>query len=156
MREIKVSKNKSFRLTNVLIRQVEKEEAYAVDKIVNDMENYIRLKGGQPVGPLVQYTETVVDDEGRIKVITKLMRQSNNFINNIESPYEMKSLIRCKNCMYVRFVGEEYAIKFAYDKMHVIAYEEEIDFKGSSYTIFVDRQQDNLVADIFMECNENE
>lgn len=44
-------------------------------------------------------------------------------------------------------------IKFAYDKLFLLAFEEEIPLSGTSYTIFVgqDEENDRITADVFME-----
>jgi hypothetical protein len=53
--------------------------------------------------------------------------------------------------MYVRFVGKQSDLHFAYDKICVTAFEEGIKLKGDYYTIIIDKQDDILTADIFME-----
>ena len=64
----------------------------------------------------------------------------------------MESVLRVPDCMYVRYMEAEDKLKFAYDKIHLTAFEENIPLRGDSYTIFVDRndEEDTIVADIFM------
>lgn len=57
--------------------------------------------------------------------------------------------------MYARYNGEESKLKFAYDKMNLIAFEEDIPLKGDSYTIFVNTNDDGLIVDVFMERADN-
>lgn len=64
----------------------------------------------------------------------------------------MEPVIKVPGCMYLRFEGREEDLHIAYKKIEVDAYENDIDLKGNSYTIFVDAADDgNIVADIFME-----
>jgi hypothetical protein len=58
--------------------------------------------------------------------------------------------------MYVSYQGEESKLKFAYDKINLKAFEEDIPLKGDSYTIFIDQQDDQIIADVFMERADNE
>ena len=51
------------------------------------MDNYIKSKGHQPIGPLIQYATTKMNDEGEIDLTIKLMRQSDNYINHVEEQY---------------------------------------------------------------------
>ncbi|MDR0501387.1 MAG: hypothetical protein LBG97_09155 [Coriobacteriales bacterium] len=148
---IEISNNKTLKLTNVLMRQLEESEFMDFGKTVIMMEEYIKAKGYQPIGPLIQHSSAEVDEEGKLKVRISLLRQSNNYINHVESPYMMESILRVRDCLYTRFTGEESHIKHAYDKLTVTAYEEDIALKGSSYTIFVNMENDQMVADIFME-----
>lgn len=156
MKYFEISENKTLKLTNVLIKTLIEEDFENFEKSVEQMENYIKSKGYQPLGPLVQYTTTNVNENGELSVIIKLMRQVSNYINHVEPPYSMESVIRIKDCMYVRYTGPESKIKYAYDKINLTAFEEDIELKGDSYTVFVNQIDDNIVADIFMERAKDE
>ncbi len=156
MKYFETSENKTLKLTNVLIKRLAEEDFENFEKSVEQMENYIKSKGYQPLGPLVQYTTTNVNENGELSVIIKLMRQVSNYINHVEPPYSMESVIRIKDCMYVRYTGPESKIKYAYDKINLTAFEEDIELKGDSYTVFVNQIDDNIVADIFMERAKDE
>lgn len=148
---LQVNQNKSLKLSNVIVKTIEQSEFESFEKEVIQMESYIRSKGATPVGPLVQYTKGYVNESGQLEVHIDLMRQCNNFINNVEEPYKIVPQISVKNCIYVRYTGEESTIKFAYDKLNLMAFEEGIPLKGDSYTIFVKQEEENIVADVFME-----
>lgn len=120
------------------------------------IDSFVKSKGSTPIGPLIQKTECNVNDEGQIDIKISLMRQANNFIHNVEHPYKMESVLRVKNCMYARYTGPEDKLKLAYDKINVTAFEEDIELSNTSYTIFVDKQDDNIVADIFVEKKTDE
>jgi len=151
--KIQISYNKTLKLRNVLIKEVNLIDT--LNKEVFLMENFIKNKGAQPIGPLIQYT--YVEGSGtNVKVTLKLMRQSNTFIHKVEEPYKMEPIIRVKNCMYARYIGEESKLKYAYDKINLIAFEEGIPLKGDSYTVFVTKNDDNIIADVFMERADGE
>lgn len=154
--KIEINKNKILKLTNVLVREIDLQKKADFAKEVTHMDNYIKNKGGQPIGPHIQYTYIEGEKTEEVKLVLKLMRQSNTFIHNIEPPYKMESVIRVKNCMYARYTGEESKLKFAYDKINLIAFEEDIPLKGDSYTIFVNSNEDGIVADVFMERADDE
>jgi hypothetical protein len=149
--KISFSPNKTLKLNNVLIFETTTMEDMNFDLEVKKMENYIKSKGHQPIGPHIQYMEPQINNDGAIEVTLKFLRQSNNYINRLDPPYSMEPVLRVKDCMYVRYSGDESKIKFAYDKIHLTAFEEDIELKGSSYTIFVNRMDDMIVADVYME-----
>lgn len=154
---IQLSMNKVLKLSNVLIINVDIAQSNLdIEAIVVKMENYIKSKGAMPLGPVIQKTAYSVDEEGQIDIKLSLMRQANNFIRNVEEPYKMESVIRVRNCMYARYIGPEEKIKFAYDKINVTAFEEDIELSNENYTVFLDPQDDNIVADIFVEKKLNE
>ena len=152
--KIQVSDSKTLKLTNILIKGIDLSEDF--EKDVLQMENYLKNKGAQPVGPLIQYTKLEIEETQEPKLVVKLMRQSNTYIHNVEAPYKMESVIRVKYCMYARYTGEEDKLKFAFDKINVTAFEEGIPLKGDSYTIFVAKSDDGITADVFMERADNE
>ncbi|NLD48723.1 MAG: hypothetical protein GX660_16285 [Clostridiaceae bacterium] len=154
--KIQISDNKTLKLSNVLIKEIDIKQNEGIEKEVMQMENFLKNKGAQPIGPLIQYMDVEGSNEGEIKMVIKLMRQSNIFLHNVELPYKMESLIRVKNCMYARFNGEEQKLKLAYDKIDVMAFEEDIMLKGNCYTIFVDNTDGRIIADVFMERADNE
>lgn len=153
---ITIADNKTLKLTNVLSIKLDITTNLDANKKISEIENYIKTKGATPIGPLIQKTEYHVNDEGKLDVKISLMRQANNFIHNVEAPYTMESVLRVRNCMYARYTGPEEKLKLVYDKINVTAFEEDIELSNSNYTIFVDKQDDNIVADIFVEKKTDE
>ena len=82
-----------------------------------------------------------------------MLLQCNNYIHSVEQPYFMESVIRVPNSMYCRYVRPEDKLNFAYQKINLEAFENDISLKGDSYTIFVDRNEEDetITADVFME-----
>lgn len=156
MEKLILKEKKILKLTNVLTKILQNSEIESYQIEVEKMGNYLKTKGAVPVGPLIQYTNAFVNENGELDMEIKMLLQSNSYIHNVEPPYHMESLIRVKNCMYVRYQGEDSKLKFAYDKINLEAFEEDIPLKGDSYTIFVDKQDDNLIADVFMERADHE
>jgi len=154
--KIQISNDKTLKLTNVLIKEVELNKSEGLEKEVFQMENYLKNKGAQPLGPLIQYTKLELVETQEPKLMIKILRQSNTFLHKVELPYSMEPVIRVKNCMYARYKGEENLLKFAYDKINLTAFEEDISLKGDSYTIFVANTDGEIIADVFMERADNE
>ena len=107
-------------------------------------------------GPLIQYSKVELDENNEPDINMQFMLQANNFIHNVEQPYRMESLLRVRNCLYARYNGPEDKLKFAYDKLGVYAFENDIELDGCNYTIYVDRneEEETMVADVFMPVKE--
>jgi len=155
MQKLQISDSKVLKLSNVIILDIISNDIMDMNKCVLQMENYINSKGCKAIGPLIQYNEIIIDDK-EVRTVTRLLRQCNNYIIHIDEPYKIESTIRIKDCMYCRYIGPEEKMKFAYDKINLIAFEEDIALKGNSYTIFVGEQDDKIVIDVFMEREDNE
>lgn len=149
--KIILRENKTLKLNNVLIREISKNEFTDVNKIAHMMESYIKTKANSIVGPMINYSSISTDESGQPKIILKLMMQIKNPIHNIESPYEYKSQIKISNCLFARFLDKEENIQFAYSKLNLYAFENDINLKGDSYTVLVDNKEGKMVADVFME-----
>ena len=101
----KISMNlvKTLKLTNVLVLSLildnnEIDFNVAIEK----MQSFIRTKGALQIGPLIQYTNTCINNDNEIKIEIKMMLQCNKFVHNVEFPYKMESVIRVTDCMYCR------------------------------------------------------
>ena len=145
MNKLQFHNNKVLKLTNVLkCKILIDEESFDLNVAIEQMQSYIKIKGTMQVGPLIQYTRTFINDAGELDMEMIMMLQCSNYINTVEHPYTMESC---------RYTGPEGNLKFAYDKIQLEAFENDISLKGDSYTIFVDRDEENetITADVFME-----
>lgn len=151
MREIPVSENKTLKLTNVLSRTIRPEEMQNLALIVTQMQNYIKSKGAMPIGPLIQYMSMEKDADGNTQPVIRLLNQANQLIPRLDPQYHMDAVLRVRNCLYGHFAGPSEKMSLVYDKMRVMAYEQEIKLTGANYTIYVKQDGDEVVTDVFME-----
>ncbi len=159
MGKIELNERKTLKLTNTLKRSMELEkESTALTVQVEQMQSYIRVKGARQIGPLIQYAHASVSEAGELSMNMELMLQCNHYIHQVEQPYAMDSVIRVPDCIYCRYTGPGEMLKFAYDKINLFAFENNIPLRGNSYTIFVDQNEEEgtLVADVFMERADGE
>lgn len=159
MNEIIISEKKNLKLQNVLSVQVDLSSQDApnlFDTEIKKMNTYIQTHGARQIGPLVQYSGVEMNEENELDIHMQFMLQSDTFIHNVEVPYHMDSLLRVKNCLYARYTGPEDKVKFAYDKLGVYAFENDIELEECNYTIYVDKNEEDeiLIADIFMPVKE--
>lgn len=153
MNKLQFHENKVLKLTNVLKYKLPlNDEHLDFNVAIEQMQSYIRAKGAMQVGPLIQYTATVINENNELDVEIYIMLQCNQFIHSIEQPYSMESVMRVPNALYCRYVGPESKLKFAYDKINLEAFERDIIIKNQSYTIFVNHniEEDIMVADVFV------
>ena len=150
-----MSRNKTLRLNNVMIVEIQEIGLQEVSIAVQKMENYLKVNGALPIGPLIEYLKLEISNN-EVFYRRFLLRQANKYLCHVEEPYSMKNIVRVQNCMYCRYVGPENQINIAGAKLSVLAFEENVSLKGDSYTVFVDQNDDYLVADLFMERDSNE
>ncbi len=153
MNKLNFSDKKTLKLTNVLkYKLLLSDDNLDFHTEIEKMSSYIKVKGANQIGPLIQYTNTFVNEQNEIDIEIYLMLQCNHFIHNVEPPYSMESVIRIQDCMYCRFIGAEEKLKLAYDKINIEAFERDIDVSTRNYTVFVDRneEENTMIADVFV------
>lgn len=154
MNSIIINENKILKLQNVLSRSINlKQEVVNNFEIeIEKMKTYIKAHNSSQIGPLIQYSKFEIDEDEEVNASIKFLIQSNNYIQNVEPPFKMESILKVPNCLYARYVGPEEMIKYAYDKLGVYAFENEINLCGDNYTVYVDsnKSEETIIADIFM------
>lgn len=153
MRKLIFSNNKTLKLTNVLKKEIIfNEKVDSFEAHIQQMKIYISNKGTLQVGPLIQYTETFINEENAINMKVFMMIQCNDYLNNVDKSYQSDQIIKIKDCLYCRYIGPEENLKFAYEKINLEAFENDISLKGNSYTIYVEHnvQESTIIADVFM------
>ena len=149
MKEIKVAENKTLKLTNVLSREIHPEEMASLPVVLTQMHNFIKSNGAQPLGPLVQCIKLPAGPNPQPEVY--MMQQATQMIPNMEPGYHMDAVLRVKNCLYAHYTGPLSQSQLASSKLQIHAFENDIKMTGSSYTIYVNQDDDDAVVDVFME-----
>lgn len=153
MSKLQFHNNKVLKLTNVLKYKILlDDESFDLNVAIEQMQSYIRAKGAMQIGPLIQYTRAFLNENNEMDMEIIMMLQCNNYIHSVEQPYSMESVIRVPNALYCRYTGPETSLKFAYDKINVEAFEQDIKLADCNYTIFLDNNQeeDITIADVFV------
>jgi len=157
MNKLQFHENKVLKLTNVLKYKLPlNDEHFDFNVMIEQMQSYIRTKGAMQIGPLIQYTGTAINVNNELEVEIYIMLQCNQFIHSVEQPYSMESVIRVPNTLYCRYTGPESKLKFAYDKINLEAFENDIATENYNYTIFVNHnvEDDVMTADVFVPRTE--
>ncbi|SCP99980.1 hypothetical protein [Anaerobium acetethylicum] len=153
MNKITTNQSKTIKLTNTLkYKCLLNEEDFDLNIAIEKMQSYIKVKAAAQSGPLIQYTRACINENSEMDMEIIMMLQCSNYIHSVEAPYSMESVLRVADCMYCRYIGPEDKLKFAYDKLNLEAFENDIQLKGENYTIFVDQneEENTIIADVFM------
>ena len=149
MNEIKVAENKTLKLTNVVSRRIQPEEFNNMQIVLTQMHNFIKSNGAQPLGPLVQCIKLPAGPNPQPEIY--MMQQATQLIPRMEAGYSMDAVLRVRNCLYAHYTGPMPESQLASYKLQVHAFENEQKLTGTSYTIYVNQDEDDAVVDVFME-----
>lgn len=153
--EIQIKKKKTLSLTNVLSYKVDVHQESAFDNIsfvINKMLDYINIHGTTNIGPVIQYNNYIYAENGTSEMNVELLIQCKDYIYNVERPYEISSKLKIKDCYMCHYEGSEDGLKYAYMKIQVEAFEDEVALEKCNYTVFLEHSEDEgtVVADVFM------
>ncbi|MBA4538124.1 hypothetical protein H1Z61_13510 [Bacillus aquiflavi] len=151
--KIAIKHNKKLKLTNVLIRECQKNELNQTDKVLATIDQYVRNQGADMIGPIIFYNHAHINADGTMEHQQKILVQLNQIITEIDPIYQFKASLEVPNCLFARFCEREENLKFAFSKLELTAFEHDLLLKGDSYTLFLKEPigNENVVADIFME-----
>lgn len=148
MPKIEVVENKTLKLGNVLGRKMNIEEFKKIppEKIITLLRTHLLSKGAPPRGPLISHN-TMQEGNNFIS----FMMQANKAVK-AENPYYFMEEIIINNCLFTRFKGKEHDVDFAFQKMNIYAYENDILLKTESYSVYLNEKQERneVIVDIFM------
>jgi hypothetical protein len=152
MPKIEFRENKTLKLTNVLSREVPATELLSQNKQVLLLQNWLKTKGYETVGPLIFFTATQagVTAPEELDVRSKIMIQLNTCNVRLESPYFFRKELRIENCLMARFADKAEKLQFAMQKLSLYAYENDLELTGDTYVIIAKQTADFLNADVFM------
>lgn len=143
---------KTLKLINVISRPVPTKEIFKQDKQVIMLQNWLRTKSYDAMGPLIIYSSGIKgrDKENNPIVESRIMAQLKQDKVQLELPYRFDKEIRIENCLLVRFDDEGDKLHFATMKLQVFAYEYDIELTGEMYMILIKQEGRKLLADVFM------
>ncbi len=160
MGKIEICDGKTLRLDNVLINRIMRfsliegndyVEEISMETELAKMENVFKMNNIKQIGPLIQLSNMNRFSEEEFSIEIDLMLQASECFNP-PKPFRMKESIVVPNCLYARFNGLEEDMKYAYQKIQIYAYENDIELLGDSYTVYLDSNEDGtIMVDIFME-----
>lgn len=149
--KLQLRENKSLKITNAFVREILPFEKADNQRVIHMMDSYIKSKGLKTKGPLISATSGIKGVENGMPVVsTKIIMQLTEPIADSEVPYSFEPMIHVGPCLFVRFNGNPQSLNFAYAKIGVYAYENDIELDGSSYTVFVIQSEEDAIIDVFM------
>ncbi len=158
MKKITFSPDKSMRLNNVIGFEAQVDNPkFDMEMMLLKMQSYVKTRGTNQVGPLVQHMRLNTTEQGSIQVREEFLFQCSDFISDPEPPFYSLESVAVKNAMYSRFVGPQEKLKFAFDKIYLEAFEDDIELNGENYVVFVNNEDpDHRMIDVFVPKRENE
>ena len=148
--EIIVANSKILKLNNVVSRAISAQDQEEMQKTMQMFNSYFKSKMLIPYGPIIVHSKTSFNN-GALSQKTEMMVQVREAPDKIDAPYSFESHIRIENCVMARYCGDPMKVQMAYGKIQVYAFENDVQLKDETYTVFVEQIEGVLNADVFVE-----
>lgn len=153
MNKLIFCESKILKLKNTIRFEVtEKNKKTNMNILIEQIRSYIKSKGANPVGPIIQYTENYVLDAEEYGIDSAIILQCDKHINNVQLPYIFEEEIKIENALYCRYQGPAEKLGLGYDKINVEAFDKDIEVGDKCYSIFLNNDMigSEMTVDIFM------
>jgi len=149
-KEIEIAEGKTLKLKNVLSKEIGSQDGSEMQKAMHMFQSYMKSISLTPYGPVI-IRSSVAFENGALIQRSRMMVQVRETPKAVDSPYYFDELIRVENCILARYRGDAGNVQMAYGKINVYAFENEIQLKGDTYTVFVEQNDNGIMADVFIE-----
>lgn len=156
MSKLEVKENKKLTLKNVLKRELKNIKMEDLDIEINKFANTLQLLHIQIFGPLIiKNCGTKFHEDGSITMDYDLMVQAHDY-QQYKEQFIVENKHSVGNCIYVRFDGPIEEINYAYTKLDLYIYENDLISNGEIYIVNIEENLDYSIIDIFRPVNKNE
>ncbi|SET03125.1 AraC family transcriptional regulator [Anaerobranca gottschalkii] len=149
MSKLEIKENKKLVLKNVLIKELKGINMEDLNNEINKFLNTLKVLKVQTFGPLITKSYgTNIHEDGTISTNYDLMIQAHNYLQ-YKKQFKVEKQLECSHCIYLRFSDKPQYLQYAYSKLDIYFYENDIESNGVTYNVFVSETEDNIVVDIF-------
>ncbi|MCL2296332.1 MAG: hypothetical protein FWC29_04540 [Methanomassiliicoccaceae archaeon] len=128
---------------------IQADGAVDTGALINSSRTKLKAHHLSTIGPPIIW-EKIDFDGKKVTLGRKIILQCLGDATKIPTGFERGEKLKIGPCIYARFVGKEEDLIFASHKACVYAYENEIQLKKESYTVYVEKNNDVAMIDIFM------
>lgn len=149
MAKLEVKDNKKLVLKSVICKKLHDTKVEDVDQEINKFHQHLQLLKAQIFGPLiVKSCGTTVHDDGAITTDFEFYIQAHN-AQQYSNSYLVQDMVSVPHCLYVRFEDSPEYLQYAYSKLDLHIYENDIQTDGIVYTVYVHSSPEKMLVDIF-------
>lgn len=135
MPEIKVYFNKFIVIKNAVEYPITADNI-SYEQVIKKVTNTLMANGLSPRPPTIIHS--VVDKKG---VCSSIIIQVKEELDKMPPTFKKNNRAKVGPCLYVRFIGVGRDSKYAYEKISVFAYENDIKLRDENYTVFVEESE---------------
>lgn len=149
MAKLELKDNKKLVLKQVICKKIYGIKLENIDHEIDKFHQHLQLIKVQTFGPLiVKSCGTTIHDDGSITTDFELYVQAHN-AQQYSNLYDIQDTVSIPYCLYIHFEDSPEYLQFAYSKLELYIYENDIQTDGTVYTVYVNSSPEKMTVDIF-------
>lgn len=153
MNKLEIKRNKKLVLKKVLKKRLRGIQIEKLDVEINRFDQQLKLLKVQTYGPLVtRNCGTLIHDDGSVSMDYELYVQAEDY-QQYQKYFIVVDEIIVDNCLYLRFNDSAEYIPYAFSKLDIYIYENDIPIKNDVYTVYLNGDGEKVIVDIFRPVN---
>ena len=137
MPKLEVKTNKKLVLKNVIVHEMKNIKMSDLEKELQKFERNLKLLNVQTFGPLITKNYGMsISDNGEMTICCDAMIQAHDY-----KQYQ--------NTYIVRFEDRPEYLNYAYSKLDLFFYENDLEPEGITYSVLLNQTSDMMTMDLF-------
>jgi len=149
LKKMEVKEHKKLVLKNILRREVRGITSDDFNRELLMFHKFIERERVQTFGPLVIVTLGTQVLGDAITQDFDLIIQAHNY-KKYSLQAQISERFECSNCIYIKFEGHPKDLHYAYSKLDLFLYENELESDGKTYSIVLEETGNYTTIDIFL------
>lgn len=148
-KKINILENKKLVLKSVIKKSLNKLPSDQIDKEVQKFQNVLLSHNLSIFGPLVICNKgSHISETGSVTVDIDIIVQAREY-KKMKALFDIEETHICSGCILAQFEGDAENIQFAYSKLDVFIYENNLVSTGLIYTLYKNSSVKHTCLDIF-------
>ncbi|MGK4109562.1 AraC family transcriptional regulator [Enterococcus cecorum] len=149
MVKLVVKDNKKLVLNQVVCKKLQNIKLENFDYEIEKFYQHLCLLNAKVYGPLiVKSCGTNIGDDGCITTDFDIYIQAHDAYK-YSNVYEFFEFLSVPSCLYVHFEDSSEYLQYAYAKLELHIYENDVQTDGTIYTVYVNNCSEKMIVDIF-------
>jgi formylmethanofuran dehydrogenase subunit A len=158
MTSLTVLDKKILKLKNVVIKEIRNIDVERIDFEIDRFINQLRTIKAKTYGPLItKLVKVEQSEDGKLLYDYDLYYQVHNY-EQYKTLFETREELKVPNCLFLNYQGDPGNVSFAYSKLELYIFENDLKFNGEVYSVLKakDKSSNDINIDIFKPVILNE
>ena len=149
MPKLEVKTNKKLVLKNVIVHEMKNIKMSELEKELQKFERNLKLLNVQTFGPLIKKNYGMsISDNGEMTICCDAMIQARDY-KQYQNTYIVHDIYTAEHCVYIRFEDRPEHLNYAYSKLDLFFYENDLESEGIIYSVLINQTSDMITMDLF-------